>query len=192
MTDECALIFPPNPYHCIKSFRATFILCTAYNRFFRRFVNSCLFPIANLYSNWFLKTILSPFRAIGNVFGFSTLSIPTLNSQASLKMNVVRSKIYTFICQFSNCPNASKSICRNIHISLLYLHEFHCLTSLILHMPMCLLVPYSPIEFALNRQIASLKRWMKAVCLLFAVSRSTEGLKALYKWLNVNKKDQLM
>ena len=83
MTDECALIVPLNPYIASKASGQHLSLCTAYNRFFRRSVNSCLFPMANLYSNWFFKTILSPFRAISNVFGFSTLSIPALNSQAT-------------------------------------------------------------------------------------------------------------
>ena len=110
-------------------------LFTANNRFSRRSMNSCLFSMANLYSNWFFKTVLSPFRTISNIFRFSALSIPPLNMQRRvLKMNVMRLKICAFICQSSNSPNPLKSICRNIHNALLYLHSFYSLTSLILQL----------------------------------------------------------
>jgi len=59
------------------------------------------------------------------------------------------------------------------------LHEFHCLTSLILYMPMCLLAPYF---YRVRTEPPDREpEEVKAVCLLFAVSRSTEELKALYK-----------
>ena len=176
MKDECAHIVPLNPYIASKASEQHLSLCTAYNRFFRRSVKSCLFPMANLYSNWFLKTILSPFRL--------SLSQLLIAKRRVLKMSVVRLKIYAFICQFSKLPQYLE-----IHLPEhpYFAPLFAWVSPPYINMPMCLLVPYSPIEFALNRQIASLKRWKQ-----FAVSRSTEGLKALYKWLNVNKKDQLI
>ncbi len=155
--------------------------------------------MANLYSNWFLKTILSPFRTISNVIGFSTLSIPTLNSQATC---------------FENECCAAQNIC--IHLSILQLPqslEIHLPEHGSIHSSICMsFTPWLHWFYACQRAYwlhSALKfgfehpehgpEKMKAACLFFTLFRGAWRVEIVYALLpfryiqsNSRKKDQLI